>query len=116
MVEAGRDLEKGAIEFLVGRIIYGGRIRRSQDEFVILSLLREVLRIALNSSTEDEEEEEDESKDIPDEEDDKDNEGIESLFPDYIGEFSDLTDFAMVGKFEFFDFNLIEFSFSRLKV
>lgn len=108
MVESGRTLEKKAIEHLVGRIIYGGRIRRPQDEFVILSLLREVLKIALQPLQEQDEElsesdnEEEgncfsDNKETTHEQDSREHETeIALLFPDYIGELSDLLDYVKV--------------------
>lgn len=103
MLEAGRELERSAVEHLVGRIIYGGRIRRSQDELVILSLLRELLKVALQEPAGDEEADEAQHTPTPaggedsgeDEEEEKGR--IASLFPDYIGELGDLLDFAKVG-------------------
>ena len=102
MVEQDRQLEQSAIEHLVGRIIYGGRIKRPQDEHVILSLLKEVLTIALTVvkdevTPRDNDETQSISRHQSKEEDDGDEvPGIKALFPDYIGELSDLTDFVKV--------------------
>ncbi|XP_047480637.1 dynein axonemal heavy chain 7-like [Penaeus chinensis] len=107
-VEEGRDVDPEMLEYLVGRVFYGGRVHRVEDQQVILSILKEVLTISLKLPEEitprsaegagEEEEEEDEEEEELEPTgggvDDAEDVGLVRLFPDFVGRLDDLAEFV----------------------
>lgn len=103
-MEEGREVDPEMLEYLVGRVFYGGRVHRLEDQQVILSILKEVLTISLKlpeeeltpRPDEDGEEEEEDSEPPTGAGDDSEDVGLMCLFPDYIGRLDDLSEFVTV--------------------
>ena len=91
----------------MGEVVYGGRVQCFEDQQVILSLLRDVLKIAKDPP---QDQSPSESNTINIEMANKSFDGIENqantklvkLFPEYIGELEDLVVFAKVMINQFF--------------
>lgn len=109
-MEEGRDVDPEMLEYLVGRVFYGGRVHRVEDQQVILSILKEVLAISLKLPEEitprsaegagEEEDEEDEEEEELEPTgggvDDAEDVGLVRLFPDFVGRLDDLAEFVAV--------------------
>ncbi|XP_069936474.1 dynein axonemal heavy chain 12-like [Cherax quadricarinatus] len=101
--EEGQQVDPETLEYLVGQVFYGGRVRRTEDQQVIASILKDVLAISLKIP---EEEEYPISEEVGGAQDpwhadaghagadDTDEVGLALLFPDYIEKLEDLQDFV----------------------
>lgn len=104
-LEENEEIDAEAVEHLVGRVFYGGRVHRMEDQQVISSILSQVLHHSLYSPKEEEEDpaniealahdyslshlqanKGEENEDV----------GLKLLFPDYFGKLEDLPDFVKV--------------------
>ncbi|KAK8378939.1 hypothetical protein O3P69_009581 [Scylla paramamosain] len=87
-IEEGQELDLESLEYLVGRVIYGGRVLRAEDQRVISSILREVLSLSLKRNGLEEP-----PQPAPGEE--VEGGGLAGLFPEVLGKLEDVQDFLV---------------------
>nr|XP_045615668.1 dynein axonemal heavy chain 7-like isoform X1 [Procambarus clarkii] len=102
--EDGQQVDPETLEYLVGQVFYGGRVKRTEDQQVITSILKDVLIISLKIPDEEEYpllEDTSGPQDMRHEDtlnnglgDENDEVGLSILFPDYIGKVDDLQEFV----------------------
>ncbi|KAK3858557.1 hypothetical protein Pcinc_035261, partial [Petrolisthes cinctipes] len=101
-LEENDEIDPEAVEHLVGRVFYGGRVHRMEDQQVISSILQQVLQHSLYLPKEEEDPSNIEAL-IQDynqphlqlnKGEDTDDVGLKLLFPDYFGKLEDLQDFV----------------------
>lgn len=88
-IEEGQELDLESLEYLVGRVIYGGRVLRAEDQRVISSILREILSLSLGRPALEEP-----PHPVPGEE--MEGRGLAGLFPEVLGKLEDVQDFLVV--------------------
>lgn len=88
-IEEGQELDLESLEYLVGRVIYGGRVLRAEDQRVISSILKEVLSLSLKRNGLEEP-----PQPAPGEE--VEGRGLAGLFPEVLGKLEDVQDFLVV--------------------
>ncbi|CAL4063024.1 unnamed protein product [Meganyctiphanes norvegica] len=97
-IEAEHNIDSSTLQYLIGEVIYGGRISCKEDHQILLSLLQEVLEVAVRGC------EEGTPRDFIDEEEDNEetlseNKGnnqniLERLFPETFSNIEDIVEFA----------------------
>ncbi|XP_050730386.1 dynein axonemal heavy chain 7-like [Eriocheir sinensis] len=87
-IDEGQELDLESLEYLVGRVIYGGRVLRTEDQRVISSILREVLSLSLGRPALEEP-----PQPVPGEE--LECRGLAGLFPEVLGKVEDVQDFLV---------------------
>lgn len=88
-IEDGQELDLESLEYLVGRVIYGGRVLRAEDQRVISSILREVLSLSLGRPALEEPPQPAPGEDV-------EGRGLVGLFPEVLGKVEDVQDFLLV--------------------